>query len=161
MSSVKDAAATFLACRRMAVTGVSGAPTGQASNGIYTFLRGRGYAVFPVNPHAEVVEGDRAWPTVSSIPGGVEAVIVATAPEHVQATIEEAAALGITQVWMHRALGGGSVNAEAATWGRSHGITVIEGGCPLMFHSDADRGHKLMCRVLTWTGAVPRTVEPV
>jgi hypothetical protein len=70
----------------------------------------------------------------------------------------EAAALGITQVWMHRSFGGGSVSAEAADYGRVHGITVIDGGCPLMFDPVSDGGHKMMCRVMKMTGKVPRQV---
>jgi len=41
-------------------------------------------------------------------------------------------------------------------YGRGHGITVIDGGCPLMFHPVSDAGHKVM-RVLL-RRKVPRTV---
>jgi hypothetical protein len=43
-------------------------------------------------------------------------------------------------------------------YGREHGITVIDGGCPLMFGKTADGGHKVMCAFLKLTGAVPRVV---
>ena len=106
----------------------------------------RGFDVFPINPNAESVAGVSAYPDLASVPGGVEAVVIGTRPEHAQATMEQAAALGITRVWMHRSMDAGSVDADAAAWGRAHGITVIEGGCPLMFDPAADGGHKLMCR---------------
>ncbi len=32
------------------------------------------------------------------------------------------------------------------------------GLCPLMFGAASDGGHRFMCRLLTWTGKVPRTV---
>ncbi len=118
----------------------------------------RGFDVFPINPNAESVAGVSAYPDLASVPGGVEAVVIGTRPEHAQATMEQAAALGITRVWMHRSMDAGSVDADAAAWGRAHGITVIEGGCPLMFEPAADGGHKLMCRVLQAFGKVPRTV---
>jgi hypothetical protein len=55
--------------------------------------------------------------------------------------------LGIDQVWMHRSFGGGSVSDAATAYGREHGITVIDGGCPLMFGSTADPVHKVhACR---------------
>ncbi len=41
---------------------------------------------------------------------------------------------------------------------RQHGISVIDGGCPLMFDPCADGGHKLMRFMFTMTGKVPRTV---
>jgi hypothetical protein len=37
-------------------------------------------------------------------------------------------------------------------------MTVIDGGCPIMFHPEGDGGHRFMCRLGTWTGKVPRTV---
>jgi len=72
--------------------------------------------------------------------------------------MREVVDLGIPMVWMHRAFGAGSVSAAATAYGREHGVTVIDGGCPLMFAENADRGHKFMCRLLRLTGAVPRTV---
>ena len=41
---------------------------------------------------------------------------------------------------------------------REHGITVIDGGCPLMFGPTADFTHKVMRFVFTRNGHVPRTV---
>ena len=45
---------------------------------------------------------------------------------------------------MHWGPGEGSVSAAATDYGRQHGITVIDGGCPLMFGPTADLGHKVM-----------------
>ena len=59
---------------------------------------------------------------------------------------------------MHRSVDAGSVSVEAAALGRAHGMTVIEGGCPLMFGEASDGAHKVMCWVLKLTGRVPRTV---
>jgi predicted CoA-binding protein len=88
----------------------------------------------------------------------VEAVVIGTRPEHAEATMREAIDLGIRRVWMHRAFGAGSVSDGATALGRAHGVTVIDGGCPLMFGAASDGGHRFMCRLLTMTGKVPRTV---
>ena len=111
-----------------------------------------------MNPNSATVEGDPAYPDLRSIPGGVEAVVVATRPEHAEATVREAAELGIRWVWMHQGFGAGSVSAAAAEYGRAHGMTVIDGGCPLMFGAMSDGGHRFMCRLLSLTGKVPRRV---
>ena len=159
MLSVKEAAAEFLAQKRVAVTGVSRNPEGHGSNAVYQRLRDRGYQVFAVNPNADEVEGDKCFHDLRSIPGGVGAVVIGTRPDRADATIRECSELGIKHVWMHRAFGGGSVSSTAADWGRQHGIRVIDGGCPLMFGPTADPGHKVMRLVLTLTGAVPRRVS--
>jgi uncharacterized protein len=159
MISVKDAAGGFLAHKRIAVTGVSRKPQGHGSNLVYQRLRQRGYEVFAVNPNADEVEGDVSYHDLKSIPGGVEAVVIGTRPEIAEDTMRECAELGITHVWMHRSFGKGSVSDAATDYGRKHGITVIDGGCPLMFEPTADGGHKVMRFVFTMTGKVPRTCE--
>ncbi|MEV0132104.1 CoA-binding protein [Dactylosporangium sp. NPDC050688] len=154
----KAAAAQFLASRRIAVTGVSRTAQGHGSNVVYQRLRDRGYEVFAVNPNTGTVEGDRCYPNLGAIPGGVDAVVIGTRPETADATVRECAELGIRQVWMHRSFDAGSVSPTAVEYGRSHGMTVIDGGCPLMYGPTADPGHKVMRCVLSCTGKVPRTV---
>ena len=156
--TIKEAATAFLAQRRIAVTGVSQRPQGHGSNAVYQRLRQRGYEVFAVNPNAGEVEGDRCYHDLKAIPGGVDAVVIATRPEIADSTMRECAELGIKHVWMHRGPGAGSVSATAAAYGRAQGISVIDGGCPLMFDPTADGGHKVMCFVFTLTGNVPRRV---
>jgi uncharacterized protein len=156
MQSVKEAASAFLANKRVAVTGVSRTPKTHGSNNVYKRLRERGYDVFAVNPNADEVEGDRCYQDLKSIPGGVQAVVIGTRSEIAEDTMRECAELGITQVWMHRGPGEGSVSEAATAYGRKHGITVIDGGCPLMFAPTADFGHKVMR--LVYAGHVPKQV---
>lgn len=159
MTSMKDAASTFLAKRRIAVAGVS--REGDSSHGgnvIYTRLRDRGYEVFPVNPKAERVEGNRCYPDLASIPGGVDAVVIATPPGASAAVMQQCIDLGVTDVWVHRSFGSGSASEEATSLGRNNGITVIDGGCPLMYGEASDVGHRMMGTVLRLTGTIPRKV---
>lgn len=158
MTDIRTAASEFLAARRIAVTGVSRTPGSHGGNVVYRRLRETGYEVFAVNPNAETVEGDPAYADLAAIPGGVQAVVIATRPEHAAATVRQAADLGITRVWMHRSVDGGSVDAAAVAEGRERGLTVIDGGCPLMFGTPSDRAHRVMCRLMTLTGRVPRRV---
>lgn len=158
MTGIKDAAEEFLGHKRVAVTGVSRTPGNHGSNVVYKRLRERGYDVFAVNPNADRVEGDPAYHDLHAIPGGVEAVVIGTRPEHADETMRECAELGITHAWMHRGPGAGSVSETAAAYGREHGITVIAGGCPCMFGPTADFGHKTMRVLFTLTGNVPRRV---
>ena len=158
MQGIKEAAQEFLAGRRIAVTGVSRHPESHGANVVYRRLRDRGYEVFAVNPNADEVEGDRAYSALADIPGGVDGGVIATRPEAAEGTVRECAGLGIGHVWMHRGPGAGSVSPEATAWGREHGITVIDGGCPCMFGPTADAGHRMMRMVFTLTGNVPRRV---
>jgi len=155
---IAEAAERFLAQRRIAVTGVSRTPGQHGSNAVYQRLRKSGYEVFAVNPNATEVEGDPAYPNLAAIDGGVDAVVIATRPDYAVDTMREAADLGIKHVWMHRAFGEGSLSEVAGDIGRARGIEVIDGGCPLMFGGCSDGAHRMMRRILTWTGKVPKRV---
>jgi uncharacterized protein len=158
MPSIKEAATEFLDDKRIAVTGVSREPKGHGSNFVYRRLRERGYEVFAVNPNADEVEGDPCYHDLKTIPGGVDAVVIGTRAEIAEDTMRECVDLGIKRVWMHRSFGPGSVSDAATEYGRRQGITVIDGGCPLMFEPTSDPGHKVMRFVCTLTGKVPKRV---
>jgi predicted CoA-binding protein len=158
MVTLNMAAAEFLAEKRIAVTGVSRTPAGHGGNTVYKRLRDRGYEVFAVNPNAEQVEGDRCYHTLGDIPGGVGAVVIASRPDAAEATIHECVQLGIKRAWMHRAFGEGSVCDDATVYGRANGLTVIDGGCPLMFPPTSDFAHKVIRFVSTRTGKTPKIV---
>jgi predicted CoA-binding protein len=135
MPKMKDATSDFLANNRVAVTGVSRQAESHGANVVYKRLRQRGYRVFAVNPNADQVEGDPCYHDLHSIPGGVDWVVIGTKSETADATVRECEELGVKRVWMHQPpFGPGSFSPSAAAYGRAHGMTVIEGGCPCMFN---------------------------
>lgn len=155
---LKDAAAEFLALRRIAVTGVSRTGAGHSANAVYVSLREHGYEALAVNPNAQTVEGDPAFANLSSIPGTVDAVVIATRPDRAAGTIQECIDLGIKHVWMHHGPAATSVSPDAVAEGRANGIRVIDGGCPLMFSPLADIGHRCMRGLFAAIGRLPRRV---
>jgi len=155
MGSLAAAADAFLANRRIAVAGVSRQPQGHGANIVYRRLRDRGYQVFAVNPNATTVEGDACYRDLKSIPGGVDAVVIGTHPDVAASVARECHELGITNVWMHRSFGGGSVSDEAVTYCNENGISAIAGACPLMFGATKDAGHVCMRWILGLTGGLP------
>ena len=121
-------------------------------------VRQRGYEVSRSTPTPTRSKAIRFYHDLRDIPEGVDAVVIATAPERAEATIRECAELGIRHACMHRSFGDGSVCDHATAYGREHGITVIDGGCPLMFEPTADVAHKVLRLVCTHRGHMPRTV---
>ncbi len=144
MPTLKEAAADFLAQRRIAVAGVSRDPK-MTANAIYKKLRATGYQVFAVNPQATTpLEGDTAFPSLRAIPGGVDAVLVVTPPSATAALVRECAELHIPRVWIHDGVGPTSLSDDAVALAKQEGIALIAGACPLMFGPCADPGHKVM-----------------
>ena len=147
----------FLAQRRIAVAGVS-RNKGQhpAGNLIYRRLKKTGHDVFPVNPHALTFEGDRCYPDLQSIPGGVDGVVIITRPETTERIVRDCRAAGVRRVWIHQSPAkGSSVSSEAVEYCRQHDIRVIAGACPMMYGDGVDFGHACMRVWMKLTGGLP------
>ncbi len=160
MKTMQEAVAEFLALKRIAVAGVSGTKK-DAANFIYEKLKTSGYAVFPVNPNAPEVEGDRCYPNLGAVAGGVDGVVIATAPAVTASVIRECADLGIRYAWIHRSIGNGSHSQEALSLAAKHNITVIPSGCPMMYCQPVDFGHKCMRWIFSRTGRIPGKIDLV
>ena len=145
----------FLAGKRIAVAGVSRGKA-SAANPVYLKLRASGYEVFAVNPNAAQVEGDPCYPDLTSIPGGLDGVVVATHPNASLAVVRQAVDRGVKRVWFHRSIGKGSVSREAVEECEKHGLVCIVGGCPLMFFEPVDFGHRCLRGWLSWRRKLPR-----
>lgn len=158
MSPLPPAIGRFLSARRIAVAGVSH-DSQIPANLIYKKLRSTPTHVFAINPHATKVEGDTCYPDLASVPGGVEAVVIATPPGVAETLVRQCMALGIGQIWMHRAFGAGSVSAEAVRLARDNGITVIDGACPMMYVEPVDFGHRCFRGLLSLTGRLPQAAR--
>lgn len=144
----------FLACRRLAVVGVS------RSNRDFTrllfreFVK-RGYDVVPVNPGVEEVEGRRCYPRVSAIAPGVEGALILTPSGASESVVRDCAASGVPRVWLYRAVGKGAVSPAAVEVCREKGIALAE-GCPFMFFPTPGFPHNLHGLFLKLTGSFPK-----
>ncbi len=150
--SLDTMAKDFLAQKRIAVSGVSHTKTDSA-NMIFLKLKESGHEVFAVNPNAEKVEGETCYPSVKAIPGGVDGVVIINKPQITEQVVRDCAEAGVKRVWMHNnTMAGSSVSPEAVKFAKEHGISVIDGACPMMW---MDFGHKCMRFVLGAMGRLP------
>ena len=157
MATLKEAVDDFLAQERFAVAGVSRSG-GDAANSIYRKLRDAGYEVYPINPNADSLEGVTCYPDLKSIPTPVDTVVVATHPDVTEKVVEECAEIGVSRVWLHRSFGQGSFSDSAVSYARENGLTIIAGGCPMMFVEPVDFGHKCIRWITGKTGSLPKEV---
>ena len=91
----------------------------------------------PINPNADEVEGRAAFADLASLPEPVHGISVITPPAVTERIVEDAAAAGITHIWMQP----GSESPAAIANAEAHGMNVIAGGpCLLVaigFREDA------------------------
>lgn len=122
----------FLARKRIAFVGVSRDPKA-FTNAVYRSLRDRGYQLYPVNPHAEQLEGARCYPTVKDLPEPVDGALVMLPPGPSEQVVRDCAEAGIRRVWLRGGVHRGTISAEAVRYCREHGMSVVDNACPMMF----------------------------
>jgi len=147
----------FLACKRIAVVGVSRDNRHHpAANLIYRRFKRTGYDVFPVNPNMQSFDGDHCYSSVQSIPGGIDAVVIVTRPEITEQVVHDCAEIGVRHIWMHQsAAKNSSVSPRGVEYGNERGISVIAGACPMMYGEGVDFGHRCMRWFLGLSGGLP------
>lgn len=147
----------FLAQKRIAVAGVSRDNSHHPSaNLIYRRLKSTGHEMFAVNPNLQTFDGERCYPDLQSIAGGVDGVVIVTRPEITERIVRDCSVAGVSRVWIHASLANGSsVSQDAVEYCRQHDISVIAGACPMMYGPGVDLGHTCMRWVMKLTGRLP------
>lgn len=113
----------------IAVVGLSPDPA-RDSYEVAEYLQQAGYHIIPVNPKAEKILGEKAYPDLRSIPEPIDIVDIFRRSEHVPAIVEEALEVGAKVVWMQL----GVVHEEAAKKATDAGLDVVMDRCILREH---------------------------
>jgi predicted CoA-binding protein len=64
-------------------------------------FRHRGYTVVPINPHEQVIEGERAYASVLDYPGPIDEATVYVPPEIGAQVVDQIAQKRIPKVWLN------------------------------------------------------------
>lgn len=105
---------------------------------IVSYLKEQGYKIFPVNPTASEILGEKAYPNLSALPDKVDVVQVFRKSEDVLPVVEEAIKIGAKVVWMQE----GIVNYEAAQKAEEAGLQVVMDACMRATHRRLNIGPK-------------------
>ncbi len=141
----------FLAQRTLAIVGVS-RKTEKFGCTVYRELKAKGYKVFPVNPHAEEVLGDRCYPNLGALPEPVGGVVIVVPPAETERVVQDAAAAQIRRVWMQQ----GAESEAALRFCKDNGMSVVSGECIMMFAQPVGFGHGLHRWVWGLLGKLPQ-----
>ena len=110
--------------RTIAVVGLSNDESRPAYS-VSQYMQTAGYRIIPVNPDVAEVLGEKAYPTVASIPEQVEIVDIFRRAENVPPVIDDAIAAGAKVVWMQS----GIWHFEAAAKAEAAGLEVVMDRC--------------------------------
>ena len=113
--------------KTVAVLGLSETP-GKPSHHVAEELQKFGYRIVPVNPTAQRILGERAFPDLESAlqhAGPIDVVDVFRKPDAVAGIVDDAIRLGVKALWLQE----GVIDAPAAQKARDAGIFTVMDRC--------------------------------
>jgi predicted CoA-binding protein len=108
----------------LAVVGASRHPE-KAAFSVPSALQAAGFRVIPVNPEADTLFGERAYPTLAAVPEPVEVVLVFRPSEEAPRIAEEAVGIGAKALWLQLGL----KSEEARRIAEGAGLLYVEDRC--------------------------------
>jgi len=110
-----------------AVIGVSRDPE-KYGHKVYKDLKKAGYTVYPINPKAESIDGDKCYNSLRELPERPDVVDIVVPPKITERIIKECKELGIKRVWMQP----GSESEEAISFCKENNIEVVHSVCVMV-----------------------------
>ena len=134
-SPLTDVGEKILAsAKTIAVVGLSPDPR-RPSHGVARYLQRAGYRIIPVNPNADEVLGERAYPGLRQVPDPVDVVEVFRRSEFVGPIVDDAIAIKASAVWLQD----GVIDDAAAARARASGLDVVMDDCMMRRHAQRRR----------------------
>jgi predicted CoA-binding protein len=115
--------------RTIAIVGLSTDPQ-RASWFVASYLKKEGYRIIPVNPKADRILGEKAYPDLASVPEPVDLVDVFRPAQECLSVAKQAVAIKAKALWLQLRL----VNLEAAELASRSGLAVVLDRCVKMEH---------------------------
>ena len=119
----------LLSAKTIASVGLSSSDEKESYH-IVAYLQEQGYRIFPVNPTAKEILGEKAYASLSEIPEKVDIVQLFRKSEDVPPYVDEAIRIGAKVVWMQV----GIENEQAAAKARAAGLQVVMNACMRITH---------------------------
>jgi predicted CoA-binding protein len=140
----------FLDSQPIALVGVSRNPK-KFGYAVFKELKEKGMKLIPVNPQAEEILGEKAYPNVKMLPPEVRSIIVFTKKDKTASVIRDAKEKGIKQIWIQQM----ADSKEAFEELKDSGIKFITGECILM-HYKPHSIHKFHRGLKKFFGRFPK-----
>jgi predicted CoA-binding protein len=101
-------------------------------------LQERGYEVFFVHPEVPEIDGHPTYPNLEAVKDQAESVWVSVPAEQGEAILRDAAAAGLTKVWLQQ----GADSPELLQLGKELDLELVSGKCILMYAEPVRSFHK-------------------
>jgi len=95
------------------------------------YLKNAGYRIIPVNPTAQTILGEKAYPDLKSIPGTIDAVDIFRKPKDIPVVVEEALKTDACIIWLQLGTG---IHPEEKNKTEQKGKKLIQNRCIKVDH---------------------------
>lgn len=114
----------------------------------YLGLKQLGKVVFPVDPSAREIEGDRAYPDLAHLPEPVDAVVLEVPQDETRDWVAKSAEAGVGDVWIHRY----RETPEALALAEEKGLNARSGTCAVMYVTHGATFHSIHKWIMKLSG---------
>ena len=116
--------------KTIAIVGIS-SNVQKDSNFVGRYLKNAGYKVVPVNPGADEILGEKAYPSLEAIPFAVDVVDIFRKPEAIPAVVQDALKVNPKAIWLQ--LGTGTHNDQEDIV-EAQGVKFFQNRCMKVDH---------------------------
>jgi predicted CoA-binding protein len=115
--------------KTIAVVGISRNPE-KAAHLVPKYLQSQGYKIVPVNPVADEILGEKAYPSLDAIPFEIDIIDIFRPSDQTPAIVEVAVKIKPKLIWLQL----GITNEKSKKIAIKHGILYVEGKCLKVEH---------------------------
>jgi len=127
----------FIQSKKIAVVGMS--RTGKKfGNMAGKELLAKGYEIYPVHPEVKEIDGMVCYPNLKSLNGKVDGVWISIPPKKVPAVLQDAAEIGLKNIWLQQ----GAWSKEVQQSIDQLGLSVVSKKCIMMYAAPVKSVHK-------------------
>lgn len=121
----------LLDTKTIAVVGMS-SRADRPSHDVPKYLKEHGYQIVPINPNAQEILGEKAYPNLLAIPPElkIDTVQIFLRSEEVLPVVQDAIKIGAKAIWMQE----GVRNEQAAVRAEEAGLLVVQDRCMRAAH---------------------------
>jgi predicted CoA-binding protein len=127
----------FISSKRIAVVGMSRSGK-KFGNMAAKELKSKGYEIMSVHPEAKEIDGITCYPDLKSLSGKVDGVWISIPPENVPPVLEEAAQIGLKNIWLQQ----GAWSKEVQQTIDQLSLPVVSKKCIMMYAQPVHSVHK-------------------
>ena len=150
MRTSKQSVDSIINQKSFAVFGVSRSGK-KFGNAVFTEMKKKGYQVYPINPNANEIDGQKCYSSIKELPEKPDALILSIKPEETEKVVREAVEIGVQNVWMQK----GSESQSAIDYCKQNNINAVYNECVLMFMEPVESFHKFHKLIWKVFGKLP------